>query len=156
MLLQLFKGSKISERKALAQCSLMDQVSVCQGRPWNICAFLLECAGFIAGFGCLMRKAMAVRWSIKDEKDFRISIRKLLKGSRRERKKYNFLMNVKWTNTQRSYCSGVALPSLHVFSLHHFPSALNIQQEMSFHFLSCRVWWRHRDNSCSCLGAVVG
>lgn len=58
-----------------------------------------------------MRKAMAVRWSIKDEKDFRINIRKPLKGSRREKKKYSFLMNVKWTITQRSYCSGVALPS---------------------------------------------
>lgn len=78
---------------------------------------------------------MAVRWSIKDEKYFRISIRKLLKGNRRERKKiYNFQMNVNWTNRQRSYCSAVAFPSLHVISCHLFPPALNIQLWNDFSF----------------------
>lgn len=72
------------ERKTLSQSALMNRMSVCWRWIWNIYEFLLECAGFIAR---LMSKAMAVRWSIKEGKVFRISIRKLLKGSRRERKK---------------------------------------------------------------------
>lgn len=75
---------------------------------------------------------MAVRWPIKEEKVFRISIKKLLKGSRRERKKYHFHMNVKWTNTRRSYCSAGAFPSCFLSALFFCCSEHSALNDYSF------------------------
>lgn len=50
MLLQLLKGSKGQVGKTLPRSALMNRMSSCWRWLWNICAFLLECAGFIAWF----------------------------------------------------------------------------------------------------------
>lgn len=113
MLLQLFKWSKgqIWKKDPFTKCINESGKCVLVMAMKHMCIFTGMCWVYRMNLG-LMSKAMVVRWSIKDEKVFRISIRKLLKGSRTERKKFNFHMNVKWTNTQKSYCSAVAFPSL--------------------------------------------
>lgn len=99
------------ERKTLSQSALM--LIVGWWWLWNICTFLLECARFIAWFqktneqsyGCQM---INKRW----EKFLGWTWENCKKAAGEKEKEHSFHMNVKWINTQRSYCSAVAFPSL--------------------------------------------